>query len=499
MRLRAARPWAGRLLRGLAALAAGLAGAGGAEAGAAEAGAASCPPYLASAAPEVTCHLVPSGTAVIQAYRVPASKAGAGKLPILVLGGGPATRISINLAGLLAWPTLAALRAKHELVLLDSRGSWPSRPGMTCPALFSWRAPEPLDAGAVSNCAQIGAQIGWGLDALGSAAAAADVAAVRAAFGIGRWAVLAVSWDARVAVQLAALEPGRIAALLLHAPAALDGAIYDARYAAQRVAVLGRMVDDCAAQPRCAGAYPRFGDVLDGMFATLRAIPRVVDLPRGDGTRVRFRLTADAAAAALLGQTATHALPTVPQVAHALAALVADGAALPDTAAPLFGVSQPLLASVAGLPFAVQVCAAQRGAEPLGDVAARLGPRAAIWPEVTLLSICPALPGPAKAEAAVPVPDVPMLILLGRYDANVPEAPALALAAARPATVRAVVLSGAGHRVGDNRCAARLSAAFIDNPAAALDAGCASEPAGFVTHRGWLGEAWFGQNWFDRT
>lgn len=431
---------------------------------------------------DLLCTIVPtSDGAKLFVVSAPARDPGPEHLPVLVLVGGPAREAIWDVRGLLATPALARLRKRHELVFVNARGVSPTRPRMGCSSLDMWRVPELFHLDHVQLCTTMALMLRWHPELLGPDVAAQDAETVRETLGIQRWHVLAASWDSRVAVRLAWMEPDRVASLVLHAPAPVSGPIVDARYAAQRRLVLERIVADCAASWWCALNFPDLGPSFDAALARLQAEPRRVEVRPQDGRTLAFDLTADVFVAAILAQTSTPSLRYVPSIMRELSAAVLQNTELPASAGNVFGIEAPLLKGVGAFAYATQICAAQRGAEPMDALADRFGPRAGLWDFERLFVACPVLPTLAADwdPPGLP-PGLPTLILLGRYDAIISEAAARDLQATSP-DARLVVLHNTGHRVGAESCAARLTDAFLSDPSRPLDTACADEAITFAT------------------
>jgi pimeloyl-ACP methyl ester carboxylesterase len=138
--------------------------------------------------------------------------------PIVLLAGGPGQAAMRDFVPVL--PSLDELRARHDVVLVDVRGTGRSTP-QRC------RDDRPLAArlaGDGDDDVLAACVAGLTVDArsLTTADAARDVEAVRVALAIERWHVLGVSYGTRLAVAYDQAYPGRALTLTLDGMAPLD-------------------------------------------------------------------------------------------------------------------------------------------------------------------------------------------------------------------------------------------------------------------------------------
>jgi len=130
---------------------------------------------------------------------------------------------------------LATLNVRHDILLVDQRGTGRSKP-------------DHVDA------RQYGTRM-----------AVDDLDAVRAALGYRRLDVIGSSYGATAAQVYATLHPSSVRTLVLVAGTALDVPIFD-RWAVNAQRALDQLADACSSQPDCRAAFPawkrRFGELV---------------------------------------------------------------------------------------------------------------------------------------------------------------------------------------------------------------------------------------------
>jgi pimeloyl-ACP methyl ester carboxylesterase len=165
----------------------------------------------------------PTPTVAVGFARLPATGSDDVREPVVLLAGGPGQAATRDFVPVL--PALEDLRARHDLVLVDVRGTGRSTP-QAC------RDDRPLAARLVDDdaarlVAACAATLTLDARFLATADAARDVDAVRAALGVPRWNVVGVSYGTRLAVMYDQLFPGRARTLVLDGVAPLDRALGD--------------------------------------------------------------------------------------------------------------------------------------------------------------------------------------------------------------------------------------------------------------------------------
>ena len=421
--------------------------------------------------------------------------------PVFFLAGGPG-QSAIALAGQVA-ARLAPLTRRHDIVLVDQRGTGRSAP-LYCPgiddeadsaaALRARFDPASLRPRLAACRAALERLPHGDLRQFTSAHAAADIDAVRRALGAERIDVVGVSYGTRLA-----LEVIRPAAPTVRR-AVLDGVVppdmgLPAAASIDNQAALDAMFDACAREPACARRHPQLRAQWQSLLRSLgdgdgdgdgngdadragREL-RLADPLSGRATQLRLTR------AGLLGLV--RAPLYLPSLAAALPLAIA--AASEGDFAPLAALAQALEGRRAqriasGLHFALScsedvregVPASQpsttdrgRHSGPRDEVAADFGDDALAlyrdacsgWPRATL---------PAGFDRIAPA-TMPVLLLAGGADPATPPRHARRVATALGANARLVVVETAGHGLlGAYGCVRELATRFIaaDGDAEAL-------------------------------
>jgi pimeloyl-ACP methyl ester carboxylesterase len=369
---------------------------------------------------------------------------------------------------------------RRDFLLIDPRGTGRSDP-IACRSLagvaFGFTAPARMTA-AIGEC---GRELGPRVGAYGNAAIADDMDAVRAALGIERLDLYGNSYGTYLMTVYAARHPASVRSIVLDAgyPIAYDAYGID-RLAAVRRAI--RLV--CARTKACRGSAV-LGDVAR-LAARLRRAP--VSFTARAGAR-RFRLRIDESALAMVVLTADPAalgrLPGLLRGALAgdlaplrrrVATLKLSAAA--PLAAPESGGGAGETAFLAGAchdfprafsyadPVPVRVAAHEQAVAALGaEAVAPFSGAAWVHAGIEAPDWCldwPSDPtaGPPVA-AGTPLPAVPVLVLSGDLDANVPTSQGRAAAALFPQATH-VEIANVGHTpTNGSPCAAALAARFL--------------------------------------
>jgi pimeloyl-ACP methyl ester carboxylesterase len=403
------------------------------------------------------------GTLGIGIERLPAR--GTSRGTAFVLAGGPGDAASFFFARNSA--PVRALRATHDVVLVDQRGTGRSAP-IDCPP----------DEGAAGCAAKLGAAV----HSYTTAAFVEDLEAVRAALEVDKVVLYGISYGSYVAQAFARRHPDRVSALVLDAVldqqdaddalfgygfTALPGVVrswcaggrcrgFTRDPYADLVAVVGRLragrgirgvaVDENGRARRGEANIVGLGAALllaDVNYWLRRELPAALALARrGDGTWL-----------IRVGEAASLAVPYDPRNSS-------EGLSL---AAACEDYEQ---AWARGTPVDEREAEARRrfGAAP-ADAFAPFGA------DIAYLALDPAAcaPWPSLAQSPAvtgPLPDVPALLLTGGSDLRTPSAAARRVAALLP-QARLLVVASAGHGVpGDEPCAGRAITAFLSGRAA---------------------------------
>lgn len=415
--------------------------------------------------------------------------------PVVLLSGGPGQGGSDDLHGTAA--ILAPMRAGRDVILVDQRGTGLSKPSLRCPGL------DPLrywfggvTAEDATACLEPLRRAGYRLEDFDSGQSAADLPALRRALGVERWNVVATSYGGVLAQALLRIDGAAVRSLVLNSPATADSTWLDLdRLTAIRQAHR-RMVEDCAAQPDCARAFPRLGQAVERLAAALERRPLELRLRHPvTGRETDLRLDWPMLAGVLaLRLGSGDGMVAVPALLDRLDRIVgAGGAARVDDPAILSLVMPPPIGTVLdSLAYGLNLTVGCRENRPHIDAAAARRAAADLRPYVMAEAVetdydaaCPTL-GLRPVDASFYRPatsDVPALILTGAYDTFTAPARAEAMGRSLP---RATLLSfrGLGHDVlGASPCGRNAAARFVEMLAVG-DAGACVErllPPTFAT------------------
>ncbi|KAA0588236.1 alpha/beta fold hydrolase (plasmid) [Azospirillum oryzae] len=416
--------------------------------------------------------------------------------PVVLLSGGPGQGGSDDLRGTAA--ILAPMRAGRDVILVDQRGTGLSKPSLRCPGL------DPLrywfggvTAEDATACLDPLRRSGYRLEDFDSGQSAADLPALRRALGVERWNVVATSYGGVLAQALLRIDGAAVRSLVLNSPATADATWLDLdRLTAIRQAHR-RMVEDCAAQPDCARAFPRLGQAVERLAAALERRPLELRLRHPvTGRETDLRLDWPMLAGVLaLRLGSGDGMVAVPALLDRLDRIVGDPAAtgrVDDPAVLSLVMPPPIWTVLDSLAYGLNLTVGCRENRPHIDAGAARRAAADLRPFVMAEAVetdydaaCPALGlPPVDTSFYRPVAaDVPALILTGAYDTFTAPARAEAMGRSLP---RATLLSfrGLGHDVlGTSLCGRNAAARFVETLAVG-DAGACVErllPPTFAT------------------
>ena len=429
----------------------------------------------------------PDGPAV--ALPVVVARAGPvepGAAPVVVVPGGPGDEL-VGGAAYLATYTLRALAEGRELVFFGQRGTRLAVPSLHCDEVDRAAAadrseqlrPADLRARALvayRNCRERLAGSGIDLSAYTTAQSAADVDAIRRALGYERVSLYGLSYGSRLALAVMASFPDTVRAAVLDdvVPNQTDFLLGMPHATAGAFRLL---FDQCAADQACAGTYPDLELRFHWLLDRLAAEPLEVVYRDANGRRRAATLDGEQVLATLYaGLAISSYLPEVPR------AIVAFEEGSGQPLQELLGTAAVL--NPRGMYLSI-VCREYVDLWRPTELGAASG---GLRPELVTLfggfrsyeQLCRIwdLPPAGPDERAPILSAVPSLLLVGENDPITP--PAYAVEAARTLTdARLIVLPGVSHNAlsGGGACAAALTDAFLDDPAAPLDRACLKQLA----------------------
>jgi pimeloyl-ACP methyl ester carboxylesterase len=301
-----------------------------------------------------------------------------------------------------------------------------------------------------------------------SAASAADLAALRVALGYDEWNILGISYGARLALATMRAHPEGIRSVILDS-------VYDVTEGgpAAEVAAGERgitwLIEQCAADPHCAGVYGDLGATIGRVRQRYNDTPAAVTADIGDGAGPQdFLITGDDMMTGLFDALFdAELIPALPSILHALAG--GDTSVLPTLVEQSVGSAVLFADAMATAVNCADNAALERDAEDAAayDNPGRLGVL------VAQMGLCPVNWPPTPDDFNQPVQsDIPALVLAGAYDPTTPPDGSRA-AAERLTNSTFVLIEPGGHAVGGHDdCAIGITLAFLDNPPTPPDLSC---------------------------
>ncbi len=414
--------------------------------------------------------------------------------PLLFLCGGPGEKC-VSSADVIAH-RLAALRDGRDVVVFDQRGVGYSEPALECSEweeaiLDNLDEADPEAAlrstfAALMACRDRLLAEGHNLSAYNTIQNAADVQAIRQALGYEEINLFGGSYGSFLAQAVMRDYPDMVRSAIIDTVYPLEKSLFVDVPTNASEAIL-RLVDACAADEACDGAYPDLKNVLFEVVERLNADPVPIEvIDPATGKRHGAVLTGDGIVSNLtifLYQTTV--LPALPEAIYD----VYEGDY--GLMAQLNGAKLALLSAVSrGMMLSV-VCAEDlvgRSPEDLKATLESVPPQlvgSADW-ELTrqygIFGLCENWPveevDPAFKEPLVS--DIPSLVLSGEYD---PVTPAKwgRLVASYLSHATFFEFPGIGHSVNmASECARNITRSFLDDPSAAPQASCIDEMPGIV-------------------
>lgn len=387
---------------------------------------------------------------------------------IAFLAGGPGGAAASD--GTAAWfpPLIGDAVTKHDLLLVDQRGTGDSNP-LFCPLPTT----IPSEPTAEQVRAWWAACLG-GLDGdprfYGTNDAADDLDQVRAALGFQRLHLYGISYGVATAQAYLARHGEHVATATLDSGVALGTHPFEA-WARSYQDAFDRLVARCARAPRCRTAFP----------SPARDLALVLDrLENGPVRAAGVAVTADLFAGLVQtltdgGSRTARVLPIFLRTAAALGVPVAVDRLGPDLVAAL---SREARQPAKVMYYAIRCSEPWAFADPvetarlsedtyIEDAMRRSAPQVA-----ALCSVTPPLADSEGLDAPVRSM-VPALITMGAEDPKLPSRTIVALHAAMP-NARVAVVRTAGHGTIGYRCVQQLvDELMVTGTSAGLDTACA--------------------------
>jgi pimeloyl-ACP methyl ester carboxylesterase len=430
----------------------------------------------------------PSGRKIkIAVVRLKAASPDPGRVPMVYLNGGPGST-GIGIAEELREK---GINRDRDVIFVGQRGTLHSEPLLTCgesdrfvaeSTQLSMLAPETARRSqeAVRACHVRLASEGYDLSAYNTTENAADIADLRTALAIDSWHVYGVSYGTDLALHLVRDHPEGINSVVLDSVVPPQSNLLSHLWASA-AGGYDAVFDACAAQARCAAAYPNLRNEFIAAVQRLAEKPLAVDLPAGGGQPAQ-RVVVDGyklANLVVLASMDSARYAALPQMIHDISG--GDGRAAAD--AILAGVPTADLMSY-GLRYGV-ICR-ESAAFTTSDAIVAAGETALPGFPATVLSVQPQFGwamddcqvwNVGRADPAVNQPvhtGLPVLVLGGTFDAITQPSLGDEVAATLPNS-SVVRFPGIGHDVyNESDCGRAIVADFFNRPQS-YDVGCADK------------------------
>ncbi len=392
--------------------------------------------------------------------------------PILYLEGGPGGSALSDPDSWIESP----LRGTRDIILLDQRGTGFSQPGLHCPVSDTKNLVSEAKA-----CLHRLLVAGIDLTAYDSAASATDIEALRLALGYEQWNLLGISYGTRLALTVMRDHPQGVRAVILDSvyPPNVDAYTEQAKNYADAIQAL---LDGCASDATCQQAYPDLTDQFYSLIADLNEYPlEVEDEAFLYGDDVIFAMI-----------DALYDTALIPQLPSIIAAAY-DEEYDPILDLVFYEVdgfhtlrqnddAEIDLSDADGMFYSVEC----REELPFGDPILAETMMAGYPTDLTdtlladladMYIICQLWRAgqPDPIEDLPVSSDIPTLLMAGEYDPVTP--PSWAELAAQTLTQHElIIIPRGGHSLIDaGDCPVGIMQAFLDDPAASIDAQCVAE------------------------
>ena len=384
--------------------------------------------------------------------------------PILFLDGGPGSRT------LDAWshgvdPLVALAGRNRDVVIFDQRGMGYSDPALTCP-----EQGDADNADWLIACRDRLTAEGVKLDAYTTRENAADAADLMRALGFESYNVWGGSYGSSLALALLRDHPEGIRSVFL---SALQPSDLQASLAPGLLRTIDLLDAQCAADAACSAAFPgSLHEKLVAIVTRLDAAPVSMDV--AGATQTLTSASVISGLAQLLKDT--YGLANAPALIEALYAEQYN--VVIPYAASLTPSADYYQTNPTGAYYSIRCTDSALATSPEAMNAA-LAPvdlgiaEYARQSTASLIAECETWGAhvPTDAEKALPVSDVPVLIMNGEFDPySSPEAVTAVLAGLPNG--QGYWVRGYGHGFNQNVCAERIYSAFTDDPTAPLDTSC---------------------------
>lgn len=409
--------------------------------------------------------------------------------PLVMLLGGPGQEVEsiLPLFAIDGEQSYRPLLQRQDVILIDQRGVGYSKPSLACPfdAVGGVRVPvqrvEVKDIlPAFAECAAGMHTSGINLEAFDSVQSAADVDLLRQALGFEQIDLLGTSYGTRLALTVVRDFPGTVRSAILESPEPLQANLVGGQIIAFDQA-LSSIVEQCEREEPCAARYPD----LNGTFATavdaLNAEPLAVSV-NNLATGAAEEVIVDGTIFTVMVYFATFSAPLVPLVPALIDGIRTGENVVLENIAPVTLDTSAGLSLGASYVINCNDELSFTNAEEVRNLVAAVGVRPQIADgsfagAFQTFDICAEFSVlPAESFENQPVAsDVPVLILGGAFDPITPPSYAELALETLPNGVSVTFANGSHAPLSTSGpCGFGIVSSFLDDPAAKVDASCAS-------------------------
>jgi pimeloyl-ACP methyl ester carboxylesterase len=396
--------------------------------------------------------------------------------PILFTEGGP----GYSSLGSVWYMARSEFVNNRDVVILEQRGNVYAQPNLVCDVAAAWGEENG------KPCLDSFKDQGIDLSQYTTANIVADINALRQVLPYDIWNLYGTSYSTRLMQLTMKLHPEGIRSVILQSVSSLSETRYehDPEHAMRALQV---MLDDCAADPACAAAYPNLETQLYTAVHNLNAEPVSFELTDSE-TGESYAVAVDGVR--FLDWLVTDAFysPARPPFKTAYMPLLIDQVAQGNTELLFPWLDDQMHGRYMGTSFAWGLYFAVNCQDDASTVTAdMMAGQTAVYPQLEgylwfakELEICEAWNLPAAPPLLTEpfTSDIPTLVLAGAYDPITPPSWGQAIAANLSHSYY-YEFPSAGHNVGhDNPCAEGIKQAFLVNPTAVPDSSCIADVPG---------------------
>lgn len=175
--------------------------------------------------------------------------------PLVYLAGGPGEAGSKYIVPRME--QFFALRRDRDLIVIDQRGTGFSQPRLDCNLkVKTTKLPSTLE-----KCLADYQQQGIDLTGYNTTQSARDLQELRRALNIDRWNLIGTSYGTRLAQETMRVDLQGIRSVVLNSTLPTSNSFFSLSLAADQKQIFEQMLNDCAADRKCASAFPDLQEV----------------------------------------------------------------------------------------------------------------------------------------------------------------------------------------------------------------------------------------------